>query len=173
MDRQIAHRALLRRAPDPANALPPLRRALIAPGMDHAIVMPETPTDADRDAVLAVLAAYNDGHVSPPRRQPLALLLKDADGGTIGGLWGRSSYDWLFVEYLAVPDHLRGREVGTALMRQAEQVARDRGCAGIWLDTFAFQARGFYEKLGFTLFGTIADHPVGSARFFLSKRLDA
>lgn len=133
--------------------------------------MPAQPTDADRDAVLAVLVAYNATHAPPIRREPLALLVKDDMDAVIGGLWGRSGYDWLFVEYLAVPETLRGQSVGTALMRQAEQVARDRGCVGIWLDTFAFQARGFYEKLGFTVFGTIPDHPVGSARHFLAKRL--
>jgi ribosomal protein S18 acetylase RimI-like enzyme len=56
-------------------------------------------------------------------------------------------------------------------MQQAEAIAREAGCAGIWLDTYEFQARGFYERLGFTLFGTLPDHPVGQRRFFLMKRL--
>jgi hypothetical protein len=44
-------------------------------------------------------------------------------------------------------------------------------CVGIWVDTYGFQARGFYEKLGYELFGTIDDHPRGSHRFFFRKRL--
>lgn len=138
--------------------------------MGHHIVTPDIPTDADRDAILAVLTAYNSAHAPSIRREPLALLIKDAQDETIGGLWGRSAYDWMFVEYLAVPEALRGQAVGTDLMQRAERIARDRGCVGIWLDTFAFQARGFYEKLGFTVFGTIPDYPVGSARHFLAKR---
>ena len=38
------------------------------------------------------------------------------------------------------------------------------------LDTFAFQAPAFYEKQGYTLFGTIEDLPPGHARYFLQKR---
>jgi len=42
----------------------------------------------------------------------------------------------------------------------------------IWLDTFSFQARPFYERLGFSLFGALAGYPPGSARHFLVKRLE-
>lgn len=100
------------------------------------------------------------------------ILLRDrAAGSTIGGLWGRSVYDWLYVELLAVPEDLRGQGVGSTLMRQAETIAIERGCVGVWLDTYGFQARGFYEKLGYEVFGVLDDHPRGSQRFFLRKLL--
>jgi GNAT superfamily N-acetyltransferase len=128
------------------------------------------PTPDDRAAVLAPLAAYNRRHGPPTEPQPLAIALQDEAGETVGGLWGRTSYDWLFVELLAVPETSRGSGLGTALLREAERVARDRGCVGVWLDTYDFQARGFYEKLGYSVFGAIEDHPVGGARWFLHKR---
>ena len=56
-------------------------------------------------------------------------------------------------------------------MQQGEAIARADGCVGVWLDTYEFQARGFYEKLGFDLFGTLDDHPIGQKRFFLRKQL--
>ena len=40
---------------------------------------------------------------------------------TIGGLWGRSAYEWLFVELLFIPEELRGQGLGTTLLRQAEE----------------------------------------------------
>jgi GNAT superfamily N-acetyltransferase len=89
----------------------------------------------------------------------------------VGGLWGRTGYDWLFVELLFVPESMRGRGVGTDLMRRAEREAAARGCHGAWLDTFEFQARGFYERLGYECFGELQRYPVGSARFFLKKGL--
>jgi hypothetical protein len=55
-------------------------------------------------------------------------------------------------------------------MRAAEAVAIERGCIGVWLDTFAFQARPFYERLGYSVFGELRDHPRNSARYFLMKR---
>jgi hypothetical protein len=58
-------------------------------------------------------------------------------------------------------------------MAEAEVFARQRGLLGVWLDTFSFQARPFYEKLGFSVFGTLHDHPAGGARYFMQKRFDA
>ncbi|GGB17030.1 N-acetyltransferase [Sphingomonas metalli] len=132
----------------------------------------ESPTDADRDAILRPLVAHNDGKVGPTERHMIALALRDDAGETAGGLWGVVSYRWLFVQYLAVPPELKGQGHGRALMRAAEDEARRLGCVGIWLDTFSFQARGFYEKLGYAAFGQIDDYPPGESRFFLSKRID-
>jgi GNAT superfamily N-acetyltransferase len=89
-----------------------------------------------------------------------------------GGATGYMVYDWMYVQFFAVPAALRGQGVGRALMDRVEAWGRERGLIGIFLDTFEFQSRGFYEKLGFTLFGTIADHPRGQHRYFLEKRLD-
>lgn len=135
------------------------------------ITIPEAPSEDDRAAVLAPLVAYNQNRAGNPQVEPLAIMLTDADGNHVGGLWGRSLYQWLFVELLAVPEAWRGQDYGTALIREAERIARERGCVGMWLDTFEFQARGFYEKLGFELFGTLDDHPGGQSCFFMRKRL--
>lgn len=131
----------------------------------------EEPTERDREAIFAPLLRHNDDAGPPTTRVPVALLLRDERGEAVGGLWGRIVYDWLFVELLAVPQTLRGQGQGRALIERAEAIARAHGCAGLWLDTFAFQARPFYEKLGFSVFGTIENHPIGSARYFLQKRL--
>jgi hypothetical protein len=56
-------------------------------------------------------------------------------------------------------------------MLKAESEAVNRGCASSWLDTFSFQARGFYEKLGYRVFGELCDNPPGHTRFFLKKSL--
>ncbi len=140
--------------------------------MTLSLTIPETPTDADREAVLAPLRLYNESQAGPPNMRPVAILLTDDNGAAVGGLWGKTSYDWLFVEFLAVPPEWRGHSLGTRLIGEAERIARERGCCGLWLDTFEFQARGFYEKLGFSLFGTLEDHPVGSRRYFMQKRFE-
>ena len=134
------------------------------------IAIRETPSDADRNAVMAPLRAYNISQAGDPGIRPVAILLTDENGNDVGGLWGKTVYDWLFVELLAVPEEHRGRNFGTALMLEAERIARANGCVGIWLDTYEFQACGFYEKLGFEVFGSLEDHPVGHRRFFLRKR---
>ena len=134
------------------------------------ITLPDRPSSEDRDAILALIKAHNVDSGRDPRWRRVAVMLADAQGERVGGLWGECLFDWLFVELLAVAEAHRGGGHGAALMAEAEKIARAHGCLGIWLDTFAFQARGFYEKLGFELFGTLEDHPVGQRRFFLRKR---
>jgi GNAT superfamily N-acetyltransferase len=133
----------------------------------HAI---DAPDAIDREAIAAPLRAYNLSKVPALDIQPLVIALRDAQGRTIGGLWGETALDWLHIDLLGIPESMRGQDVGTAILLRAEEIARERGCVGAWLDTFAFQARGFYEKLGYSVFGEIPDHPVGGARYFLRKR---
>jgi GNAT superfamily N-acetyltransferase len=99
------------------------------------------------------------------------MVVEDSEAGLVGGLWGRTAYDWLFVELLFVPESLRGRGLGSELMKRAEDEALGRGCHSVWLDTFEFQARGFYERLGYTCFGELPNYPTGSARYFMRKAL--
>jgi GNAT superfamily N-acetyltransferase len=140
--------------------------------MEHRIVVNLAPDLADRAAILAPLAAFNAQNAAPVASQFLAVLIQDADGATVGGLWGRTAYRWLFIELLVVPEAMRGQSRGASIMAAAEQIARDRGCIGAWVDTFSFQALGFYQKLGYEIFGEIEDYPPGEARYFLKKRLD-
>ena len=69
-----------------------------------------------------------------------------------------------------VPEQHRRSDLGSRILAQAEAIARDRGCIGAWLDTYAFQAPDFYRKQGYTAFGTIDDHPRGQQRHFFQKR---
>jgi GNAT superfamily N-acetyltransferase len=124
-----------------------------------------------RKQIIAPLVQYNDSKTSPGMHRPLAVTLRDASGNVVGGLWGATAYGWLFTQLLVVPEFARGKGVGTRLMHLAEQEAIARGCHSAWLDTFEFQARGFYERLGYVLFGELANYPSGFSRFFLQKSL--
>lgn len=136
------------------------------------IVVDTEPSQADHEIIRTELSAYNDAQTGLERNsRQLAVLLKDDAGETVGGLWGISIIGWLYIDMLYVPDSLRGQNLGTKLMEAAEAHAREAGLAGIWLDTFSFQARPFYEKLGYGVFGTIENFPVGGARHFLCKHL--
>ncbi|PON19260.1 GNAT family N-acetyltransferase [Candidatus Entotheonella serta] len=117
-------------------------------------------TAQEREAILKPLRAYNLSHTGDMAFETVGILLRDpVTEEVVGGLYGKISYGWLFIELLSVPDQLRTQGTGSRLMRAAEELARQHGCTGIWLDTFSFQAPGFYRKLGFTEFGHIADYP--------------
>lgn len=138
---------------------------------DPTILITDSPSSADRDAITQALVAFNDKMAGPSGFRPLAILIQDDAGNTIGGLWGKTAYDWLVVELFVVPEQFRGQDLGSNILSRAEQIARERGCIGVWLDTYEFQALGFYRKLGYELFGTVDDHPRGSRRFFVKKLL--
>lgn len=139
--------------------------------MDTAITICDTPSDAIRDAILRPLADFNAQNGYPADPQPVAIALADDSGEIVGGLWGKTVYDWLFVDYLVVPPSMRGRSLGAKLIASAEQLAIERGCVGSWLTTFTFQAQGFYEKLGYKVFGSLDRSPRDNVRIFLRKSL--
>ncbi len=140
--------------------------------MHPALEVVEQPTSEQHGAILAALVAFNQAHGPPNSFEPLAVLVRDESGQVAGGLWGHTTFDWLFVQLLVVPESMRGVGLGSEMLREAEAVARQRGCIGAWLDTYSFQARSFYERLGYEVIGTIKDHPVGGARFILANRFE-
>jgi GNAT superfamily N-acetyltransferase len=139
--------------------------------MQFEMVVADNPPPEEREAILEPLRAFNESRAGPSGYRTLAVLLRDPEGGkTIGGLWGRLSYGWLHIDMLFVPEKLRGERVGTRLVHQAEAFALEHGQIGAWVDTHEFQALGFYQKLGYEVFGVLPDHPRGQRHFFLQRR---
>jgi GNAT superfamily N-acetyltransferase len=141
--------------------------------MRPRIEISASPQDADREAIVDGLMAFNEDRGGPSGFEVIALLLKDDEGKTLGGLWGRITYGWLFVELLFVPEALRGLGLGSDLLEAAERHARDRACVGMWLDTHDFQAPDFYRARGYEVFGRLDDHARGKNRQFFRKLLAA
>ena len=105
----------------------------------------------------------------PFEQERFALAVHDADDRLVGGLFAVIYWGWLFVDELWIDETWRGRGLGSELLRRAETHALERGCHSVWLDTF--QARSFYEKLGYEVFGALDDYPARQRRSFLKKRL--
>jgi GNAT superfamily N-acetyltransferase len=139
-------------------------------GPGYRLTVEDDPAEPDVVVLPHALEAYNESQwpQHPPWR-PLAIFLREGDR-IAAGLAGETYCGWLFVRYLWVSDELRGRGVGRKLMARAEARARALGCHSAWLDTFSFQARGFYEKLGYEEFGRL-DYPPDHHKHFLRKRL--
>ncbi|ROM79109.1 GNAT family N-acetyltransferase [Pseudomonas brassicacearum] len=131
----------------------------------------DTPTDEERQGILAPLRAYNTARTGGSAPELVAWLVRDEQDEIVGGLYGRVFFRWLYIELLVVPEQARGQGTGSTLMQMAEELAREKNCVGIWLDTFDFQAPEFYRRLGFTECGQIDDYPPGHQRFFFQKRL--
>ena len=127
-------------------------------------------TAEDEAKVIRGLLAFNEAWIGPSNEQPVRFVARD-DEGVVGGLIGHTRWSWLYVAKLWVHERARGRGVGTQLLTAAEDLARSRGCTNASLDTFEYQARPFYEKLGYELFGTLDGYPPGYRQFYLRKKL--
>ena len=130
----------------------------------------EDPTPEDVQFLVGSLVAYNTSKAEPENHRPLTIFLRDAGGQIVGGIRGYTHWGWLFVSHLWLSESLRGKDFGRKLVVAAEQEAVTRGCRYAHLDTFSFQARGFYEKLGYEVFGALEDYPEGHTRFYMRKR---
>ncbi|MFD2884319.1 GNAT family N-acetyltransferase [Pseudomonas lini] len=127
-------------------------------------------TQEEREAILTPLRAYNASKAGATVSEQIALLLRNDSDEILGGLYGRVFLPVVFfIELLSVPEQAWGQGMGSKLMQMAEDLAREKECIGIWLDTFDFQAPEFYKKHGYSELGHIADYPPGHKRFFFSR----
>jgi ribosomal protein S18 acetylase RimI-like enzyme len=79
--------------------------------------------------------------------------------------------DSMYIDLLAVNNDYRGKNIGTNLMKFAEAYAEEHKLESIDLGTAEFQARPFYEKLGYKIVYTRKDYPKGFECYTLYKKL--
>jgi len=120
--------------------------------------------------ILKRLRAYNVSAAGQSDNRPLTITLRHK-GKIVGGLIGETFFGWLFVSLLWIAEQHRGNGFGKALVEAAEAEARKRGVRGVYLDTFSFQAPGFYEKMGYREFGRLNEFPAGHDRVWMTKAL--
>ena len=136
-----------------------------------SITVESSADQKDIAVVQAGLRQFNIDFIGDPNEEAVNIFLRDENGAVVGGLLGHIKWKWLYVSKLWISDEYRGKGHGAELMKAAEDHARSRGCVGSYLDTFEYQARPFYEKIGYVLFGTLEGYPPGYRQFFLSKSL--
>ncbi|QNS05753.1 GNAT family N-acetyltransferase [Streptomyces xanthii] len=141
-------------------------------------------TEVDKERRLLLRAALRDTNTasSPALRElrgtpaeretPLQVWAFDADGELAGGLDAHTWATWLHVNLLWVAGHHRGAGLGSRLLDRAEHMARDQhACTNSRVETWDFQAPGFYRQHGYEVVAVIPDYPPGIKEFTLTKRL--
>lgn len=77
----------------------------------------------------------------------------------------------LYISILFVNEDKRGQGLGRFLLEFMEQEAKKENIQLIHLDTFDFQAKDFYLKYGYEIFGVLDDCPQGHKRYYMKKKL--
>ncbi len=140
---------------------------------DTGLSVEHDPDPADRAVLRQLLLDYNDLHVGPSDFRDIAVVLRSPNGPVEGGLVGYTGRGWLHVELFVLPAAVRGQRIGTKILTMAHEEAKARGVIGTKLATSSFQARPFYEKLGYHVYGEIPDYqPGGHARYLMAQRFD-
>lgn len=132
-------------------------------------------TKEERSQLDDGLVAFNQAAVPFRQQEPFIrvdLSAKDDAGNLVGGIIA-VAYCWniLYIDVLYVEAAHRGQGIGRRLLEEAEERARRMGVRLVHLDTFDWQARGFYKSLGYEVFGVLDDCPEGHTRYYMKKWL--
>jgi GNAT superfamily N-acetyltransferase len=144
------------------------KRKLIA-----SVVAERSDTDGVSEKLWSGLLRFNREQAGPLRYKRTVLSVRDAKRRLLGGLILQSYWRESYVELLWLSARARAAGLGSKLLEEAEKRARKHGSRLIHLNTYSFQAPGFYEKHGYKRFGGMAGSPKGQSRHFYVKQLGA
>ncbi|MDX7986881.1 GNAT family N-acetyltransferase [Xenorhabdus sp. 12] len=119
--------------------------------------------------IIERLWEYNHQHGNVDLK-PLFIYFTDKSNQIIAGLVSRTFWESLEIQYLWVNDKYRKKGLGKQLILQAEKEALNRSCHMAYVDTYNFQAKGFYEKLGYKAYGVLEGYAHHHTRFYLTKQ---
>ncbi|MGH7829497.1 MAG: GNAT family N-acetyltransferase [Candidatus Binatia bacterium] len=135
------------------------------------ITLEDKPDPADVQLIRESLFQFNVSQTGAFDFQELALFLRDDRKAIVGGLVGWTRWKWLHIDNLWLAEPIRNKGYGSDLLAAAEAEAVARGCTLADLDTFSFQALGFYQKRGYEVFGALENIGGQYTKYFLRKVL--
>ena len=127
--------------------------------------------EQDQRAIYEGLLQYNLERLEVKSPKDLGVYARDEAGNIVAGLIGNTHGNWLTVKFLWVSESLRGRSIGSEILKQAEETAKRRGCKYAFLDTFSFQAPLFYQKHGYREVFSLENYPLTGKRYYFTKSL--
>ncbi|MCC6696513.1 MAG: GNAT family N-acetyltransferase [Candidatus Hydrogenedentes bacterium] len=139
--------------------------------MHETVCIEAVRPDSLLERVKTEMRRHTESHVHWEQYAELTVVARNAAGEVAGALFGETGRGWLHLSVVWVDEASRGKGLGRELVAVAEAEGRRRNCSGVYLDTFSYQGPGFYEKLGYEVFGVLEDYPPGHKRFYMRKAL--
>lgn len=133
-------------------------------------------TESEYIKIARAITRFNLDHLPPNssnKMSSLGYVVQDLNAGLVGGVYGKLLLgNCLSVDILWMNENFRGQGYATKLMETLENAAKKLGSHLSMVDTFDFQALGFYQKIGYEVFGVLDDCPcLGNKRYYLKKVL--
>ncbi len=125
----------------------------------------------DKQVMIEGMLAYHASKGHPRKSDTYSVLARDEGGKLIGCAIVSFMWNGMSIQTLWVDENQRGQGLGKKLMEQVEAEGVKRGCTIAYTDTFTWQAPGFYEKLGYKLYGKLEGFPPGNALSYYCKEL--
>lgn len=138
---------------------------------DISIVQNEHPDEGETDFIYQQLRIFNTLHTGKLPRKSIRLFAYNPEGRVVGGLFGDVGWGWLHIDILWVDASYQGQGIATDLLKEAEVESVAIGVDRAYLETTAFQARPFYEKMGYEVFAQLEDQPPGHTCYYMKKLL--
>lgn len=113
--------------------------------MEQISIQPNT--DGDNEAIHRMLQQYNRQYMRDFKEYSFHI---SENGKIVAGIVAESTFDTLEVEFLFVDEACRGKGYGRRLVSHVEELALRDGLRRVLLNTYSFQAPGFYKTLGYT-----------------------
>ncbi|MEG0004905.1 MAG: GNAT family N-acetyltransferase [Clostridium sp.] len=139
--------------------------------MDNFIIRESNKSESEQ--VINEIINYNLSKVPKTQEDDFIYInrvILNSDGKIIAGI-NSKMYCWncLYIDVLWINEDYRKQGLGSILLKEVENASKEKGCYLIHLDTFDFQAKDFYIKNGYKVFGTLDECPKGHKRYFMSK----
>lgn len=101
----------------------------------------------------------------------IRIFVGDQEERIVGGIVGDIFGNWVYISLLWVAENMRNQGLGTKLVSLLESESIRLGCNSAHLDTYRFEARPLYERLGYEVFAELEDYPIGNSKYFMKKKL--
>lgn len=104
------------------------------------------------------------------RDKPVGFVAEE-DGKVMGAVVAQLFWGQLNIKNVIVSEEARGQGLAARLIEQAHDYGHLHGCDFAFVETMSFQARGFYEKLGYKVEFIRDGFASGSSFIYMKKEL--
>ena len=133
------------------------------------------PNEQDAKTISQGIIDFN--HSKVPDLEPIEkevkffVFAKNQTGNIVGGIRAICFWNTLHIELLWLSESCRGKGIGKELIESAENFAKENDCGNVFVETTSWQAKPFYEKVGYKHIATLNDRPKGHSSHYLTKEL--